>query len=241
LPAFGWPARHPEPLVSWHDPPHRGNAPRAYLAIPALYRSSSMNGLRLLIGRAAATGAMPSEGDSMLSIAMAVSYAPAMYRDPSEWNSLHAWAVGAVPQPSEYGAETDEMRRAQAQRIEQAFAKLRQQLQARQIDAIVVLATDNGRLFNGGPVPQLCTFLGEELRGSTRIRELDMPADDETLRWQCAPELAHYLHEDLVWKGFDMSYRKLRSLTDPSSYGVSPSFLEPLRRLVRVRRVAVIS
>jgi hypothetical protein len=168
----------------------------------------------------------------MFNLAMAVSYAPGMYRAVSEWPMLHAWAAGEIPQPREYAAETDEVRQDQVRRIEAAFETLRGQLQTHRIEALVVLATDNGRLYSNVQVPQLSTFLGAELWGSTQFAELGEPAAGEIVRIKCDSELASFIQEELVWKGFDMSYSKsLRPMAQPE-YGAAPAFFEPVRRLV---------
>jgi len=96
---------------------------------------------------------------------------------------------------------------------------------------MVVVSTDNGRLFSGVQVPQLSTFLGDELWCSTRIMELEEPADGEILRAKCASDLAAFIQEELVWRGFDMSYsRSLNPLGQPA-YGAAASYLEPMRKL----------
>src|SRR5438309_11709185 len=101
-----------------------------------------------------------SEGEAMLGPGLACSFAPAMFRAAPEWKSIHAWLTGDAPQPPQLLEETPDVIDSHARRIGQAFDSLRHELTVFRPDALVILASDNGRLFTDVQIPQLATFLG---------------------------------------------------------------------------------
>lgn len=167
----------------------------------------------------------------MLTLGLAASYAPAMFREPAEWGKVHDWLVADVAQPPELAKETPDLLEEHAGRVRRAFDALRESLAQARAEALVVLASDTGRVFTGVQVPQMCTFLGDEFWGSTRFSELGEPADGDIIRLRCSPGLAAFVQRELVTKGFDMSYsQNLKPLGQPD-YGSSPAFVEPARAL----------
>ncbi len=176
----------------------------------------------------------------MLGPGLACSFAPAMFRPTSEWKRFHAWLTNGAPQPPQLAEETPEAVEAHAARIEAGFGALTQELSDYRPDALVLLASDNGRVFTGVQVPQFATFLGDELWGSTRYQELDEEPEDDIVRLAGAPDLAAFVQRELVRRGFDMSYSKqLRPLGQPE-YGAAPAFVCPARVLAPGLRVPVV-
>lgn len=163
----------------------------------------------------------------MLGLGLASSFAPAMFRDPKEWRQIHERLTGDAPQPTELVAETAEVLEEQSRRIQRGFAALREQLEEFRPDALVILASDSGRVFTSVHVPQFATFLGAEIWGSTRLAELGEHAEDDIVRLQCASELAVFTHRELVEAGFDLNYSQvLRPLGQPE-YGTAAGFVAP--------------
>ena len=142
----------------------------------------------------------------MPAIGLAMSYAPAMFRESSEWPRLRQWLTGDAPQPLELALETPEKIQEHVTRIQQGVATLREKLKQARPEAIVILASDTGRLFSRAQVPQFCTYLGQELWGSTRFDELGEKAEDDIVTLVCAPELGGFIQRELVAHGFDMNY-----------------------------------
>jgi len=168
----------------------------------------------------------------MLELGMAASYAPAMFRDAAEWPSLHGWLTNGAPRPLELAQETPAVLRQHKERIEAGFTTLREQVRRARLDAIVLLASDTGRVFSGVQVPQFSTYLGDEIWGSTRLAELGEPAAGDIVRLRCAPDLAAFVHRELVSRDFDMNYSKeLRPLGQPE-YGTAVAFVAPARALM---------
>ena len=166
----------------------------------------------------------------MISLVAACSHNPAIYRPSAEWPKVLSWALGGrTGHPS--SDEPPEVVAAYEARLSDSFAALRQRFDATTPSALVVVCTDSGRLFSGVQVPQLCTFLGEDLWGSTAMSELGEPAEQKVVHLSGAPELAGFIQQELVDVGFDMSYaRELRPTGQPE-YGAPASLVEPLVRL----------
>lgn len=168
----------------------------------------------------------------MLELGIALSYAPSIYRDAAEWPKIHQWLTEGAPRPPELAQETPEVLQRLKERADAGLRALRLQLEQTRPDAVIMLASDTGRVFSGIQVPQLSTFLGDEIWGSTRLAELGEPADADIVRLRCAPDLAAFVHRELVLRGFDMNYSKeLRPLGQPD-YGTAAAFVEPGRALL---------
>jgi protocatechuate 4,5-dioxygenase beta chain len=163
-----------------------------------------------------------------------------MYRDAQEWPALHTWLTAGAPQPLELARETAEIVLQQAARVRAALAAMHQRLQDYRPDVVVILASVTERVFTGVQIPQLSTFLGDEIWGSTRFAELQEVAEDDIIRLPCAPELASFVQRELVRNGFDMSYSKVfRPLGQPE-YGASPAFVAAARALQPALDVPVV-
>lgn len=168
----------------------------------------------------------------MLGLGLAVSYAPAMFRQAAEWPHIHHWLTGSAPQPLELSQETGDVVGQHITRIDAGFAALRQRVEGFRPDAVVMLASDTGRLFTRVQIPQFWTYLGEESWGSTRLAELGEKAEEDIVRLRCASELAHFLQREMVEQGFDPNYGKtLRPLGQPD-FGMTAALVETARRLM---------
>jgi len=168
----------------------------------------------------------------MLALGLAASYAPAMFRTPAEWPRIHRWLTGDAPQPRELALETSDIVQQLVERTENAWAALRQRLTEVKPDVLIVLATDLGAIFSRVQIPQLCTYMGETLSGSTRLAELDEKADEDIVEVRCASELSAFLQRELVEAGFDMSGSKMLRPMVYSEFGAGASIVAPLRALM---------
>ena len=157
----------------------------------------------------------------MLTLCAAVSHNPFMYRPADQWERLSEYVLaGRPPHPVALADETafDEYRR----RIDHGFDELKRWLTGSAPSAIVVLCSDDGRLFSGVQVPQFCTYLGEEAWVDTRLAEA-AETDERRLTLPCQQELAAFLHRELVAAEFDMSYA-----SELKPRGAPPSMAEPI-------------
>lgn len=168
----------------------------------------------------------------MLSLGLAISYAPAMFREAADWPAIRRALTGDAPEPFQLGDETGEVVQSQAQRIRASLDAIRGHLEDARIDAVVMLGSDSGRVFSGIQVPQLCTYLGDDIWGSTRLAELGEDAEDDIVRLRCAPEVAGFLHAELVDRGFDVSYSRALAARGQPEYGTIPEFVAPAASLL---------
>src|SRR5947208_2008870 len=119
---------------------------------------------------------------------------PSLYRPIRDWPKIHSWTMGDAPGPRTEFYESEETLQQQADRVRDAGIILRHQIKLWRPDALLILASDRGRLFSSVQIPQLWIYTGrEEIWGSTRLAELDEPADEEIIRLQTAPDLANFI------------------------------------------------
>lgn len=175
----------------------------------------------------------------MLSVGLAASYAPSMFRQASEWPRIHRALTHDVPQPVGLAAETPSVVQEHIDRIHAGFAAMRAQIEAASVDALVMLGSDNGRVFTGVQIPQFCTYLGEEIWGSTRLAELGEKPED-IVRLRCARDLASFIQRELVAHGFDLNYSETLSPRGQPEYGTIPEFVAPAKRVLPSSDIPVV-
>ncbi len=164
----------------------------------------------------------------MLSLVLAASNAPSVYRDKKDWKRLYeSQLTEGVPAPRELEAETDEVLDDQIARIKKAHKALREQLVAVKPEALVIIGYDDGVMFNQVQVPQFCTYTGPELIGSAAIDALDEKPDTHKVTLKCAPDLAWEVHRELIDREFDMSYMSLQNPQGHPEWGASSAFMRP--------------
>ncbi len=161
----------------------------------------------------------------MLAASIAVSHNPFMHSPHASWPELservlagrprHPLALSDTTTPNEY-----------EQRLAALFDGTAKTIEAAKPDVLLVLCSDDGRLFSAVQVPQLWTFLGPEIWGA---RSDDNPAGIVTL--QCHGEVAASLHADLVAAGFDMSYAGHLNPLGRPELGAPAALFETVRRL----------
>ncbi len=164
----------------------------------------------------------------MLSLVLAASNAPSVYRDKKDWKPLYeSQLTEGIPAPRELAAETDDVIDAHIARIKTAHKALRDQLVSAKPDALVVIGYDDGVMFNQVQVPQFCTYTGAELVGSAALAALGEAPDTHKVALKCAPELAWEIHRELIDREFDMSYMSLQNPQGHPEWGASSAFMRP--------------
>jgi len=155
----------------------------------------------------------------MLASVTALSFAPAMYRNRSEWRPL-------FPHPN-VELETADVLDGYADRFNAAFDALAGRITEVAPDRVVVLTADDGRLFTPVQVPQFCTFLGSSIWGDAAVDG----GNPDVVELTCDETLAAFVHQELIAAEFDMNYmREFRALGKPE-WGAPASLVEPIRRL----------
>ena len=169
----------------------------------------------------------------MLGLALAASNVAYLYRPPSTWQTIYnSQATEGIPPPNELKDESEDVLAGYARRIDAGFAALRAQLEAYRPDVIVVLGYDDGTSFSGVQVPQLCTYTGPEITGSTAVTLLGEKPEEHTVSFRCNPEFAWELHYELVDREFDLNYMALQHPLGRPEMGISSAFTRPLEKLL---------
>ena len=167
----------------------------------------------------------------MLGLGLASSHAPSMFRPVESWPTIHRWLIDDVRQPHQLAQETPEVLRSYFSRIEKGFHTLRERLEAYRPDALLVMGDDQGEVFTPSNTPSFCIFACPEVRGTLNVAFIGEPEEENHITIPGHPELANYLLEGLVQKGFDLSFcRELKALGRPKR-GIGHAFTRPVFKL----------
>lgn len=165
-----------------------------------------------------------------LTLGLACSYSPLLYRPRADWTAIRDSLVGMAPQPASAAEETPERLDEYEKRIDAAFVSLGDAVARADLDALVVLVSDGGRVFDDSNTPQIHVFVGEEIWGDPARPQFGESPRRTTLR--CHRALGSFIAEELAYAGFDISESRdaFRPLGDPER-GVTPALVEPLIRI----------
>jgi hypothetical protein len=177
----------------------------------------------------------------MLRLVVGTSNSPSMYRPRSAWQAIYdAHTNPETPPPNELADETDEVVDGYIERIAAAQKVLRDKLVAAKPDVIVMLGYDDGTAFSGIQIPQLCTFTGEELKGSASIPELGESPEDNQVTLKGDPEFAWEMHQGLIDASFDVSYMSVQHAVGREAWGTSSAFTRPAASLLKGLDIPVV-
>ena len=168
-----------------------------------------------------------------LGLGLAVSHSPLLYRPREQWADIYEKLRGETPQPNRAAEETPERLDEYDARLRSAFDVLHNRLDSYKPEAILVLSSDQGRMFDETQVPQLSVFVGTDLWGAPHYGELGEPSDlREPVHVACHPGLSAFLADELVYEGFDLNVnRTFKPLGTPDE-GVSHTLTDPVARIV---------
>src|SRR5690606_24147112 len=113
------------------------------------------------------------------------------------------YLVGEVVQPATREGETDAQLADYERRIATAFDALAGMIDVGNLDAMILLHSDRGDVFDLSNTPQLHLQIGGELWGD--IREAQLGEEASEVRFACDEALSELLAEELVRRGFDIS------------------------------------
>lgn len=177
----------------------------------------------------------------MIGFGLASSHAPAMFEPKQRWPVVYS----AIPdytkesQPHTAKLETPEVIQSYIGRINSAFDLLAERLYAYQPEALIVIGDDQGDMFDASFSPTFSIFTGEQLWGldGTAYRPLE---DRKKLTFSCHAELALYLHQNLVARGFDMACSTTFRPMGRPEHGVSHMISHPIPRLTPALDIPII-
>ena len=165
-----------------------------------------------------------------LVFGQALSYSPLLYRPRERWGAVYDALAGAATQPLSALSETAETLDGYAHRINEAFWLAAERVAFSDLDALIVVVADRGRVFDASNAPQIHLYTGDQVWGDAARPELGEAADPVAIR--CAGPLAGFLAEELASHGFDVSESSgtFRPAGDPER-GAGPALVEPVLRL----------
>lgn len=165
-----------------------------------------------------------------LPFAMAMTYSPTLYRPRAQWPAIRTMLVGDTVQPERAAAETPELLAQYEARLSAAFDDAAGRLRTAQLDALVVLVTDHGTVFDAANSPQIHVHTGPEVWGDPALAVLHETA--APVNFACDPALGRFVAEELAFAQFDISESQgpFDPVGNPQA-GMDPSFVEPLVRL----------
>lgn len=147
----------------------------------------------------------------MLGMGMASSHAPMMFQKAPYWprvvERIPAEAREHLPHSARVELATPAIIDGHIQRIEAAFATLREQLRAYRPDVLIMIGDDQGDMFDDANNPTFSIYTGEEpLWGRSARDAYDVrPPERTRLVFRQHPELARHLLRGLIKRGFDVA------------------------------------
>jgi Catalytic LigB subunit of aromatic ring-opening dioxygenase len=147
----------------------------------------------------------------MLGLGMASSHAPMMFQKAQNWprvvDRLPKEALEHLPHSMRVEMATPAIIEGHIQKIEAAFAVLREQLQAYRPDALIMIGDDQGDMFDDANNPTFSIYTGEEPIWGRSARDfMGTPPQERTkLTFRPHPELSRHLLKGLVKRGFDVA------------------------------------
>jgi Catalytic LigB subunit of aromatic ring-opening dioxygenase len=147
----------------------------------------------------------------MLGLGMASSHAPMMFQKAQDWprvvERIPLEAREQLPRSARVEIDTPAIIEGHIQRIEAAFATLREQVRAYRPDALIMIGDDQGDMFDDANNPTLSIYTGDEpLWGRSARDPFSTPVGERTkLVFPQQAELARRLLRGLVKRGFDVA------------------------------------
>ncbi len=147
----------------------------------------------------------------MLGLGMASSHAPMMFQKAQYWprflERIPPIAREHLPHSARVEVATPSIIEGHIQRIEAAFAVLREQVRAYRPDVLLMIGDDQGDMFDDANNPTFSIYTGEEpLWGRSARDAYGIPAQERTkLVFPQHAELARHLLGGLIKRGFDVA------------------------------------
>lgn len=170
-----------------------------------------------------------------VGLGLASSHAPAVITPLDQWEPLYQRFAARAPQPSAAALETEEVQRSQLDRIQAAFATLRERIAAYQPELFIIVGGDQSEMFDRSNVPNLMLYAGEE-------GWADVPSDgeygtsDERLRVTVDVETSKRLLDRLVKESeFDVAVSVEQQSLGPRGRGLPHAFFRPVPLLLTDR------
>ena len=166
--------------------------------------------------------------------------APAMFESAERWPIVY----DRIPedtkgsQPHTAKEETLEVIQGYINRIGSGFEVLREQLEAYQPDALIVVGDDQGEMFDFGNMPAFSIFTGSEFWGLDKTGY--WPVEERNrIEFTSHPELAQFIHRELMGRGFDRAFHQ-QFKPVKQDRGVSHMVSSPVPRITPALDIPII-
>ncbi len=152
-----------------------------------------------------------------IGLGLASSHAPNMFLPPAKWPVRYRQLTENIPQPPEALLETPEVLEGYGRRITDAFTELQRQVSGYGAEVLIMVSDDQGEVFDRQTcMPSLAMHLGTEAEGSMGFDFLGKDAPVQRVRLKGHPELAEFVAQGLMDRGFDLTcVRELKAMGKP--------------------------
>jgi hypothetical protein len=139
---------------------------------------------------------------------VAMSHAPQLMLDPSNWHLLQNRKAENLPDKPELENETDEIKWTKWRACISAIEQLRQKLEALRPDVLIVVGDDQHENLIDDNMPPFTIFMGNDAEASLSLRYLNQAKSENRTKYNIDAKMAEALITGLMEHGFDPSYSK---------------------------------
>jgi hypothetical protein len=139
---------------------------------------------------------------------VAMSHAPQLMLDPSNWHLLNARKGESLPDKPELAAETDEVKWTKWKDCMNAIDQLRQKVAALKPDVLIIVGDDQHENLVDDNMPPFTIFMGADAEASVSLRYLNQAKSENRTKYNIDAKMAEALITGLMDQGFDPSYSK---------------------------------
>ncbi len=183
-----------------------------------------------------------------LVLGLASSHAPSLFADLRDWPAIYGTLTRGeprvpmfesilkdfvpVPQPPEAENETPPVLAQYMERIDRAFSIFRQQIEAHDVETIIIFGDDQGEYFNPHIMPTFAIFVADEIVGTQSLYILGELEEEKLVKARSNAKLARYLLERLVEADFDIFWDDGTRPCGRLKRGLGHAFFHPLIKLM---------
>jgi aromatic ring-opening dioxygenase LigB subunit len=167
---------------------------------------------------------------------LAMSHAPQLMLEPSQWGLLNTRSGEALPERPELQALTLETKQRQWEACHAAIRELAARLAELAPDTVMVVGDDQHENLLDDNMPPFTVFVGDEVEASVSLRYLKQSFDANRTRYRVDTALGRWLLDELMDHGFDPAY----SLKTRFEGGLGHAFGRPLKFLMPETRPAIL-
>ena len=139
---------------------------------------------------------------------VAMSHAPQLMLDPSNWHLLRNRQGEDLPDKPGLENETDDVKWTKWRGCMSAIDELRRHIESLRPDVLIVVGDDQHENLVDDNMPPFTIYMGDEAEASVSLRYLQQLPSDNRTRYKIDAKMAEGLITGLMERGFDPSYSK---------------------------------